>query len=110
MEDYELSIEYKTKGTSEVNEKSISINLFDYQESYEEEMSILQQQYKKNEVNKLVRPLKEQFIFERISDNLKDNEELDSLIDPLVDEVDEFVLEINEDYYDDEEDFEEEDF
>jgi hypothetical protein len=92
MDKYELTVEYSTKGTDKVNEKSIDIDLQEYENSYKSEVYYLQEQYTKSEVNRHIRPTKEQFIFESISKNLGDNEELVSFIDPLVDEVDEYII------------------
>jgi hypothetical protein len=94
MDEYKLTVEYSAKGHHEVNEKTINIDLHEYQNSYQDEVSHLKQQYSKSEINKHIRPTKEQFIFDCISKNLSDNQELVSLIDPLVDKIDEYITEI----------------
>jgi hypothetical protein len=94
MDEYKLTVEYSAKGDHEVNEKTINIDLNEYQTSYQDEVSHLKQQYSKSEINKHIRPTKEQFIFDCISKNLSDNQELVSLIDPLVDKIDEYITEI----------------
>jgi hypothetical protein len=98
MEKYELTVEYSTKGSDTVNKKIINIDLQEYQNSYKNEMSNLEQQYTRSEINKQVRSTKEQFIFDCISKNLSDNQEMVSLINPLVDEIDEFVTESNKQF------------
>ena len=92
MDKYQLTVEYSKKGSNKVNEKSIDIDLQEYENSYKSEAFYLQEQYTKSEVNRHIRPTKEQFIFESISKNLDDNEDLVSLIDPLVDEVDKYII------------------
>ena len=96
MDEYELTVEYSTKGSNEINEKTINIDLQEYQDSYQDDISHLQQQYTKSEINKHIRPSKEQFIIDCISKDLNHNQELVSLINPLVDKIDEYVTAIND--------------
>lgn len=96
MDEYKITVEYSNKGSNEVNEKTVNIDLQEYQNSYKDEVSHLKDQCTKSEINKQIRSTKEQFVFDCLSKNLSDNQELVSLIDPLVDEIDEFVSEMNE--------------
>lgn len=94
MNEYKLKVKYSDKGSEAINQKTINIDLKEYQNSYQNEVSRLEQQdCTRSEINKQTRSTKEQFIFDNISRDLSDNQELVSLIDPLVDEIDEFVTE-----------------
>ncbi len=96
MEDYKLNIKYSDKGSDAIRQKAVNIDLKEYQNSYQNKASKLEQQdCTRSEINKGTRSTKEQFIFDQIIRNLDNNQELVSLIDPLVDEIDEFVTEKN---------------
>jgi hypothetical protein len=93
MKDYELTIEYSAKGSDKVDEKTINIDLQKYENSYQDRVVQMEQQHSRSEINKKIRPSKEQFVFDCISKNLSNNEELVSLIDPLVDKIDKYIIE-----------------
>jgi hypothetical protein len=94
MDEYKLKVKYSDKGSEAIRQKIVNIDLNEYQNSYQNEATQLEQQdCTRSEINKQTRSTKEQFIFNNISRNLSDNQELVSQIDPLVDEIDEFVTE-----------------
>jgi hypothetical protein len=96
MDEYKLKVKYSDKGSEAIRQKTVNIDLNEYQNSYQNEVSqLVQKECTRSEINKQTRSTKEQFIFENISKNLNDNQEMVSLIDPLVDEIDEFVTERN---------------
>lgn len=94
MNNYKLTFEYHTNGSHEIiMEKTINIDLEEFENSYKHDVSKMEQKYSKSEINKHIRPAKEQFIYDCISKNLGSNQELDSLIDPLVDKIDKYIIE-----------------
>ncbi|WP_102400950.1 hypothetical protein [Haloimpatiens massiliensis] len=98
MKEFELTIEYLKKGSDEIYEKEIYVDLDDYIESYSEDSFHLQQQYSIKKVEKEIKPTKKNFLLNLINTQLSNNEELHSNIDLLISEINECINELGEEF------------
>lgn len=95
MGEYDLLIEYTEKGSDEVKEKVIYVDLEEYRDSFSEDYFHLQQQYSKSEIENYIKPLKKDFLSDLIDNSLSDNQKLYSNINFIIEEVDDALSELD---------------